>query len=223
MGVKTMGPPAQFIDLLRAEFGLDVFVETGTFLGNTAVWAGRRFERVYTIEAYRPNYDKAVLEHGRASNIRFLHGNSAELLPGVLEEIQANALFWLDAHWMGMGSHGENSECPLLKELQHINHSASTHFILIDDARLFLAPPPLPHNADHWPTIGEVLGELQKKQRYTVVHDDVIASVPAEARGVVAAWVQQQTTRQWHEHARPASGFGRWLARLIRGVRGEGQ
>lgn len=223
MGVKTMGPPVQFIELLRAEFGLDVFVETGTFLGNTAVWAGRRFKRVYTIEAHKPNYDKAVLEHGQAGNIHFLHGNSADLLPGVLDEIRADALFWLDAHWMGMGSHGESSECPLLQELQHINHSASAHFILIDDARLFLAPPPLPHNAEHWPTIGEVLGELQKKQRYTVVFEDVIASVPAGARSVVANWVQQQTTRQWREHARPASGFGQRFARLMRRLLGEGR
>lgn len=223
MGAKTRGPPAQFIDLLRAEFGLDVFVETGTFQGTTAVWAGRHFERVYTIEAYRPNYDKAVLEHGRAGNIRFLQGNSAELLPGILDEIHSNALFWLDAHWMGIGSHGENSECPLLQELHHINQSAPAHFILIDDARLFLAPPPLPHNADQWPTIGEVLGELQKKARYTVILDDVIASVPVVARGVVAAWVQQQITRQWREHARPASGFGRRLARFMHRVRGKGQ
>ena len=221
MGIKTMGPPGQFIELLRAEFGLDVFVETGTFLGNTAGWAGRRFKRVYTIEAHRPNYDIAVREHGRAENIRFLHGHSAELLPEVIAEIRTDAMFWLDAHWMGTGSHGENGECPLLQELQHINRSEFPHFILIDDARLFLAPPPLPHKAEHWPTIGDVLGELQKKQRYTIVFEDVIASVPAAARSAVAGWVQQQTTRQWREHARPASGIAQRLARFMRGVRGE--
>lgn len=220
MGIKTMGPPVQFIELLRADFGLDVFVETGTYLGNTAAWAGRLFKRVYTIEAHRPNYDRAVVQHGRAENIRFLHGHSAELLPEVLAEIRTDALFWLDAHWMGMGSHGENGECPLLQELQHINRSALPHFILIDDARLFLAPPPLPHKAEHWPTIGDVLGELQKKQRYTIVFEDVIASVPIAARGAVAGWVQQQTTRQWREHARPGSGVAQRLARFVRGVGG---
>src|SRR6185436_980968 len=221
MGIKTMGPPAQFIEMLREDFGLEVFVETGTFLGNTAVWAGRRFKRVYTIEAHRPNFARAGLDHGRAENIRFLHGYSADLLPEVLAEIRTDAIFWLDAHWMGMGSHGESGECPLLQELQHINRSAFPHFILIDDARLFLAPPPLPHKAEHWPTIGDVLVELQKKQRYTIIFEDVIASVPAAARSAVADWVQQQTTRQWREHARPASGIAQRLARFICGARSE--
>lgn len=217
MGIETMGPPAPFIELLRADFGLDIFVETGTFLGNTAVWAGRRFKRVYTIEAHRPNYDRAVREHGEAENIRFLHGHSADLLPEVLAEIRTDAMFWLDAHWMGTGSHGENGECPLLQELQHVNRSEFPHFILIDDARLFLAPPPLPHKAEHWPTISDVLGELQKKPRYTFIIDDVIASVPTRARRVAMAWAQQRSTLQWRARSRQVSGFGQRLARLIRG------
>ena len=34
MGLVTVGPPLEFIENLRASFGLEIFVETGTNLDN---------------------------------------------------------------------------------------------------------------------------------------------------------------------------------------------
>ena len=55
--------------------------------------------------------------------------------------------------------------------------------MLVDDARLFLAPPPLPHKADHWPELPEVVSVRGAAHpRYIAVCDNVIVSVPRRYR-----------------------------------------
>ncbi|MDR1514735.1 MAG: hypothetical protein LBS45_03495 [Synergistaceae bacterium] len=66
------------------------------------------------------------------------------VLKDVLDGKNSPMLFWLDAHWSGGDTAGENIQCPLLEELKIILDSNSSHFILIDDARLILASPLLP-------------------------------------------------------------------------------
>jgi len=69
-------------------------------------------------------------------------------------------LFWLDAHWSGGDTYGENDECPLMDELKIIFQYRKNYVILIDDARLFMAPPPKPHKIENWPSIKEIVNIL---------------------------------------------------------------
>jgi hypothetical protein len=202
MGIVRMGPPEYLLEKIAAEFGVDTFVETGTYKGETAVWASRHFRQVYTIENYRPTYDQTVKTHGHLRNVEFLYGHSASTLPAVLHKLAGDSIFWLDAHWMGEGSYGEADECPVLNEIRLLNESGHTHFILIDDARLFLSPPPLPHALAQWPAVGELIAELDRKPRYTIIDDDVLISVPVAAKELVGRLVQEKTTAQWQSRSR---------------------
>jgi hypothetical protein len=68
--------------------------------------------------------------------------------------------------------------------LELLNASKVPHVVLIDDARLFLAPPPAPHDATQWPDISAIcrLMAAHDSHRYVAVHDDVIIGVPGAAK-----------------------------------------
>jgi hypothetical protein len=98
-------------------------------------------------------------------------------------------LFWLDAHWSGGETFGEEDECPLLDEIAVIDGDGPSHIILIDDARMFLAPPDLPHEAESWPTIDEVCHALTaRRTAFVSIFEDVIIRVPPEMRSSVTAY-----------------------------------
>ena len=226
MGIVSFGAPRDIIEKLRSQFQVSTFVETGTYQGNTAAWAGEHFKHVFTIEG-SPEFHRAAQERYRANrNIEFLLGDSRSQLREVVSRLAGTpALFWLDAHWMP-GSFGEGHECPLLEEIAAIYQSATEHLILIDDARLFLAPPPSPHLAKDWPDINTVLSALNAPDRapnYTVIYNDVIISVPAFAREPMQSFFQELTTALFlaqnqtkvHRLTRIASGLRRRLRRVI--------
>jgi len=169
---------------LRDTFKVNVFVETGTNRAETAAWASANFERVFTIEAYGPLYQRALEAFGDRKNIQFLKGDSRTHIKSLLIRLTEPAIFWLDAHWCGEDTFGKTEECPVVGELELLNTSKVGHIVLIDDARLFLAPPPPPHEASYWPDIATICGLLStpNTNRYVVVHDDVIIGVPDVAK-----------------------------------------
>ena len=187
-----MGPPYDFVLFLRDRFNVNAFVEGGTFLGNTAAWAGAHFETVYTIERAEAYFEAARSSHKNLPNVRFILGDTRHVIPDVLTKLARPAMIWLDSHWCGAESYGVADECPLLDEIEAVNRAEFDHFVLIDDARLFLAPPPRPHVIEQWPTIDQVVDVLQRKDsgRYIVIIDDVIIAVPSSAKDMVARWCQ---------------------------------
>jgi hypothetical protein len=94
-----------------------------------------------------------------------------------------------------MGSYGENDQCPLLDELDILNQSDFEHCILIDDARLFLAPPPFPNSASYYPDIEQLILKLSGKNKvYITILDDVLISVPILIKDKLLPYLQQKTT-----------------------------
>ncbi len=196
MGRVTWGPPREILHGLKVLFSPNVFVETGTFLGETAAWAAGFFDSVYTIEAAKELYLQASKRHTRLNNVKFLNGESQAILAEVVAQIDQPALFWLDAHWSGGPTWGSDQECPLLEELAVICASSLDHLILIDDARLFLAPPPSPHKPEQWPDIGQICKILGLARRRVAIVEDVIIAVP-EHRGVEFSAFQQNYLRRY--------------------------
>jgi hypothetical protein len=194
MGNVNLGVPKELALALKTELALTNFVETGTYLGDTAVWASKEFQTVYTIEASLPLYEKAVAKLGHHQNIRFLHGDSRKCLRNVVQKLNGPALYWLDAHWSAGNTFGENDECPLLQEIAEIHAKPHEAVIFVDDARLFLAPPPKPHNADQWPDLSSVIAALLSADlsRYVVVYEDAIISVPAKVRPFLVRYIQDR-------------------------------
>jgi len=117
--------------------GFDVFVETGTYLGDM-VWAQRHnFYTIYSIELGRDLHDKAVDRFRECQNVFLLIGDSADILKWIIKMIHEPALFWLDAHFSGGITVKGDRVTPILAEIDIIKGSSLNHKILIDDARCF--------------------------------------------------------------------------------------
>jgi len=181
MGSIHPGAPFEIILDLAKLSDAKVFIETGTYRGTTTRWAASHFESVFTIERAGGLYREFSGGLKSLGNVEPLLGDSKARLPEVVARLdKRNAVFWLDGHWSGGETAGEDDECPLLAELEALS-SRHGDIILIDDARLFLFAPPAPHRADQWPTIAEIVNVLPKPphQPFVQIIDDVIYIVPA--------------------------------------------
>lgn len=201
MGIVRMGIPEEIALFIRSKFDVSDFVETGTFHGDTAVWASTEFSNVYTIEYSEQIFNDTTTKYKDRKDINFVFGDSRQELVTILQKISRPALFWLDAHWCGTSSYGEVDQCPLIEELQLLVASGQDHFIMIDDARLFHAPPPLPNSTRYYPDIFEVLSVMHKgKDRYSCIYEDVIISVPLSAKADFLSYMQDKTTQAWRSY-----------------------
>lgn len=162
---------------------IKTFVETGTFRAETTEWAAHNFDRVVSIEADESLFKAAQQRLKNARNVSIVFARSQDALREILAENKEPALLWLDAHWCGAGTACEEYECPVLEEISIADASPAQHFILIDDARLFLNPLPAPHNSDHWPRFPQLLSELRRTypDSYIAILEDVVIRLPARA------------------------------------------
>lgn len=117
----------------------DIFVETGTFKGDTvnlALEAG--FNRVYSCELNVELFNNCVKRFENNINVTIIHGDSIDALDIILKQITGPATFWLDAHASGPLLGGRSGGSPVIDELQLIqSHPCKEHTIFIDDKRLF--------------------------------------------------------------------------------------
>src|SRR5713226_4543596 len=203
MGLVNPGPPSELILKLAKRYDVRDFIETGTYHGKAAMWAASFFDRVITVEYSKEIYETNVATYGETRNVDFVFGDSRSSLREIVPQLSRSAIFWLDSHWSGGETYGKGDECPLLEELFVIGQSPLPHFILIDDARLFTSPPPLPNSIDQWPSITEVLDALRAggKEGYTVVIQDVIVTVPEFARVFFANLCQEINTEEWQKNS----------------------
>lgn len=113
-----------------------VFIETGTFRGETTRNMKHLFDEVHTIELSRDYYEKTSRSEADP-RITFHHGDSLAVLPALLPRIQEPAVFFLDAHFCQRGTAQGAEDVPLLKELALIARRPYRDLIIIDDVRLF--------------------------------------------------------------------------------------
>ena len=195
MGIVRMGPPKDIIIFLKEKCNCLTFIETGTFHGWTSFWASKNFTNVKTIEFSKEIYETTKDRFKELENIDFIFGDSRTELKKLMAEHKSNSLFWLDAHWCGSNSYGEEDQCPLMEEIEIINTSKADSIILIDDARLFLSPPPLPNSSHFYPGIAEVIEKLTKTvPREVMVYEDVIISFPEKIKDDFIAFMQNKIT-----------------------------
>lgn len=200
MGRVRRGPPKDLIKMVQREFSLSLFIETGTFYGSTATWASEHFDLVTTIELDDRIYEEVTSEYNDVNDIQFINGKSQEQLQEIVEEVPSEgAIYWLDAHYSGEGTAGDDYECPLIEELRAIGSSNHEAFVFIDDARLFLSPPPQDHSPKDWPAIDEVIKALKTElgtDYYIVVVEDVIVAVPQKAKQMILEYARDVATEQ---------------------------
>ena len=189
MGAIFPSIDVELVRCLKRALPLAMFVESGTFQGDTAELCAPSFERVYTIEVSADLHARAARRLGHRGNVVCLAGDSASVLRELKSSLaDRSVLYWLDAHGRGQETAGRANECPLLSELDAIAPLNERSVVLIDDARMFLAPPPTPHEASRWPLLDEVVERLHKvagRHRLWVINDVIIYAPPAAFTAIV--------------------------------------
>jgi hypothetical protein len=204
MGLVRMGAPTEIIEKLAATFQVKNFVKTGTYYGHTSIWASKNFQNVFTIEFSQAMYQQVIDKLNKISNLHCFLGDSRTELQKIIQTLQGSSIFWLDAHWSGGNTYGNNDECPLLTEIKIINNSPHEHFIFIDDARYFTSPPQPPHQIEQWPDITKVIHQLQSGngEKYIVIIEDVIIAVPLAAKKMLAEYCQDTNAKAWEKYGK---------------------
>jgi hypothetical protein len=164
MGLIHKGIPQEKV---LDRFGdYNIFIETGTHVAKSAIWAADWFKQVYTIESVNHYYLRSqqnIIQSGKR-NIELFYGRSQDILPNIVNALNEPAVIWLDAHWSrDLEGQKPSIVCPVIEELKIISNS--NHIILIDDARLF--------GSNGWPSLDHVMQYLPKT---SYVEDDVIWS-----------------------------------------------
>jgi|SRR5688572_13245078 len=155
------------------KYGLEIFVETGTYLGEMVEAQKNNFKRIFSIELSKKLSGKAVRKFRGFPQIKIIYGDSSIELNSIVPHLEQPALFWLDGHYSeGITAMGEK-ECPVVEELMIILKSNFPHVILIDDARMF--------NGTHdYPTIHQINSIISNAGiLYNIeVKDDIIRLIP---------------------------------------------
>jgi hypothetical protein len=204
MGVVHRGIPKDLIIKIISQVKPTCFIETGTFRGETALWASDYFKKIYTIELDPElSADASIIFSGK-ENIELLTGNSIQKLSGIIDRLSPHSIFWLDAHYSADQTAGKESECPVIEEIEVISSKKNLDpILLIDDARFFMGPPPAPfHDASHWPRIDELFFHLKKcfENNFITIIDDVIVCAPESARKAIDLYWQETFFQRFGEN-----------------------
>jgi hypothetical protein len=116
-----------------------VFIEAGTFVGNTAMRCSRHFEKVITMELDVALFRSAQTYLSSRKNVTCLQGDALQLLPSVLEQADVqDALIFLDGHFSGGATaHGDQAE-PACDEIALLaEHKDKVNAVVVDDFRCF--------------------------------------------------------------------------------------
>jgi hypothetical protein len=177
---------------LRNRLGLRRAVETGTFRGITARKLAGVFPEVVTIELSEELHASAEARLRDMPQVRALQGHSAAVLSDVATD-EVPSLYFLDGHWSGGGTEGVDDECPVLEELSAIGAGHPHDCLIVDDARLFTAAPPPPHDPAQWPTVAELFDAIRtlRPAHVVTVLDDQVIAVPPDGKPALDAHGQR--------------------------------
>ncbi len=159
------------------------FIETGTFTGEMVEAMRPHFQRVISIEMSPEIHETARRRFAGAPSIELLLGDSAVVLPRILDQIHDPALFWLDGHFMGGSTARGGDDSPVRHELRALlAHPVRRHLVLIDDARLF-------DGTAGYPTISELRDWIHRERPGSDVQiaDDIIRCAFDVGRGLSTA------------------------------------
>jgi len=182
MGLMKIRDSARVCETLRIAFGISCSVETGTFHGRTASWAEERSERVITVELLEPLYRAAAIFQHNGDPRRELARLSSSLPP---------AIVWLDTDCCAGPSGGMGDECPFLGEIAVLAPAWERLYVLVDDARYFIPPPPQ-HDAPQWPSLAQVVSPLNTgEDRFVALFVHVLVSLPPAARDATLGYIRK--------------------------------
>ena len=135
--------PALELDILKSIkienliYNYPVFIETGTYMGETIFKVEKFFKQLHTIEI-KPEFYNNAKNRYQGNKITFHLGDSSIKLIDICKTLNNNVIFFLDGHWSAGNTGRGNKDCPLYEELEAINNNLNNKaIIIIDDCRLF--------------------------------------------------------------------------------------
>ncbi len=148
--------------------GVQVFVETGTYRGETTLALRGVVKRCITIELDPALHASARAIFAGMTDVELLLGDSGKLIREVLMDLDEPALFWLDAHYSGAGTARGIEDSPILGELHSIlSHRIKNHIVIVDDAREFVGK-------NGYPTIRRLARFVESLGYAVRIRDDLI-------------------------------------------------
>jgi hypothetical protein len=196
MGAISFSIDKKMLQFFRQHLPITTFVETGTYQGVSLNVAAEIFSECHSIELSQSLYDDAKRRFAGRTNILLYQGESAVTLNVACEQFaERPVVFWLDAHWcVGENTAGQDSQSPLRDELRAIKSLHAQSVVLIDDARLYLCPPPQPHRFTDWPDFHDIVILLQHLSQHhrLMILNDVIMFYPESIQADMALFARQQ-------------------------------
>lgn len=169
-------PSPRFIKtavLLRNSIPNAVWVETGTYLGQTTKVLSKHGSFVYSIEPQPQLYENAAGHFKAHKNVQIIKGLSENIFPSLLPSLSGNVNFWLDGHFSAGITHKGPNETPILIELACISKNRvrfNNICIMIDDVRSFKS---VEGNNSGYPPIGEIVKWAESNQLIWNIEQDI--------------------------------------------------
>ena len=152
-GRSLLPPPAAKRAHLRRlldERGHTVFVEAGTYLGDTVAYMAKHARQVVSVELHDELWARADERFARDPTVDIRHGDAGDVVPAVVAELTAPPLIWLDGHYSGEGTAAGEEDEPagaILRSLGEVAPAGTT--IVVDDLRLF--------GTEHYASLSELV------------------------------------------------------------------
>lgn len=167
-----------FLNLLQDDYKkYNVFIETGTYNGDTTFSLEPHFEKLYTIE-YSEHYYNNTKNRYHGNKINFILGDSSIVFKTLLPQITEKCIFFLDGHWSGGNTGHSEKDCPLEEEITQIcNLFQQDAIIIIDDFRLFGLDKTSGKLEEDWSMINkDKLVDILKPRISMVYHLDSVSA-----------------------------------------------
>ena len=182
-------------ETLVSTLPLRVLYESGTYNADTVMSLHALFDKVITVEISLPLYTRCLNRLKHINTVEIVNGSSPVVLSERAEALKnKNVLYWLDAHWCcAENVGGEKSKCVLIEELTAMGSISDDSVIVIDDARLFIAPPLPPYDASEWPMFQDILDllKLVGPKHELIIVNDYIVCYPKKLRATMIAYARE--------------------------------
>ena len=117
-----------------------IWLETGTYLGDTTSKLAKIARKVISIEPQVELSAFASIRLKRFENVEIINATSESCIEKVLDGISGPTCFWLDGHYSGDVTFKGTEISPILAELSSISKFLRSNevAIFVDDFRLFV-------------------------------------------------------------------------------------
>jgi len=150
-----------------------IWIETGTYLGETTEFLSAHSTMVYSIEPEPALYLNAVKKFESFNNVQIINGLSEEVFLTLLPKLSGDINLWLDGHYSAGITFKGPKDTPIVDELNCISNNKSNFekvSVFIDDVHCFN-----PHKIEYaeYPSIDYLVDWARQNKFYWHIEHDI--------------------------------------------------